>query len=296
MKLIDIIIALSVVIAWGANYVAIRVGVAEFPPIFVMALRYLFVGVLLFPWLRTIKREQWRPLIWISIVFGILYFSLLFIGMQHVEAGEGSIIATIEVPVAAVIAYFAFGEKITWPIALGTIISIIGVMVTVGIPQSHAEFHYIMLVVIAAIVWAVANNQIRALGEIHPFALNGAIAVIVLPFYLAYAFWRHPDALHYLSTAGWAGYASLAYMIFISMIYGYSMWFFLLKRNPVNKVTPFILLMAPAAIVAGHFMLNEPIFKHTIIGAGICLVGLSLVVFKPKAPAIQTTEQTATKL
>jgi hypothetical protein len=56
---------------------------------------------------------------------------------------------------------------------------------------------FVSLVVTAAVIWAVANNQMRALGEIHPLAFNGAVALMSLPFFFGLAFWRHPHAMHY---------------------------------------------------------------------------------------------------
>ena len=280
MKLIDVFLALSVTIVWGTNYVAIRVGLHEFPPFLLMAIRFFFVAILLSPWLRMIKREQWRPLLGIAAIFGGAYFSLLFIGMLGVSAGEGAIITSVQVPIAALFAYFMFREKLTWLTILGIIVSIVGVIISVGMPQHHSGYQYVVLVFIAAVIWAYSNNLMRRLGHIHPLAFNGAIALITLPFYTLYAFWRHPNALEHFRAANWQGYAALAYIVIVAMIYGYGMWFFLLSRNPINRVVPFVLLIAPSGLIAGHFLLNESIYMHTVIGTIICILGLAFVVIK----------------
>ena len=45
MKINDILIALLVAVIWGVNFVVIKVGVTGIPPLFLGALRFLFVAL-----------------------------------------------------------------------------------------------------------------------------------------------------------------------------------------------------------------------------------------------------------
>ncbi len=283
MSLLDIIIALSVAILWGVNFVAIKLGVMYMPPLTLMALRFLLTAVLLLPWLRLVNRRQWRPIVWIALTMGVGYFCILFIGMHGMSAGESTIIIQVQVPFAAIMAYFVFRERLTWQIIAGTIIAMIGVMVTVGLPQRVSTLDAALLIVIAAIFWAVSANQIRALGKIHPLALNAAYSLLAFPMVLimAYGFEYRGTIDHFANYFSyWQIYVSLAFMVIVSTIYCYSMWFRLLVRNPVGLVVPFILLEPPVALIVSHFVTGEAVYWHTLLGGLLCIIGLAFVVWR----------------
>src|SRR5437868_10086204 len=55
---------LAIYLIWGSTYLAIRIALESFPPLFMAALRFLVAGVLLFAFLRlrgapTPTRKQW---------------------------------------------------------------------------------------------------------------------------------------------------------------------------------------------------------------------------------------------
>ena len=48
MSAIQIVCAVAVPLFWGYQFVAIKVGVTQFPPLFFLALRFLAIALLLF--------------------------------------------------------------------------------------------------------------------------------------------------------------------------------------------------------------------------------------------------------
>lgn len=282
MSLLDIFIALSVVILWGFNFVAVKVGVMHIDPLALMAIRFALVALILSPWLRLIRRDQWVPLFYIAGVMGA-YFGILFIGMHEVPAGESSVIVQLQVPIASLLAIVFLGERFKLRIAIGTVIAFVGVVITVGMPSAKAELWGVLLIVFAAILWGYSSIQIRKFGAIHPFALNAAIGLIAAPFLAVWAYWHDPQALVAALSANYEGYIALAYTVIVSTLYCYSMWFKLLQRNPVGLVVPFVLLEPVVSIVAAHFVRGEALFWHTLIGCAVCLIGLGVVLFQKVA-------------
>ena len=49
MSAIQIVCAVAVPLLWGYQFVAIKVGVTEFPPLFFLSLRFLAIALLLVP-------------------------------------------------------------------------------------------------------------------------------------------------------------------------------------------------------------------------------------------------------
>src|SRR3954464_9052311 len=76
MSAIQVVCAVAVPLLWGYQFVAIRVGVTEFPPLFFLALRFLAFALLLVPFVKTPARQQLGPIAAISIFLGGLNFGL----------------------------------------------------------------------------------------------------------------------------------------------------------------------------------------------------------------------------
>ncbi len=70
MSAIQIVCAVAVPLLWGYQFVAIKVGVTEFPPLFFLALRSLAIALLLIPFVKRPTRQQLGPIAAISVFFG----------------------------------------------------------------------------------------------------------------------------------------------------------------------------------------------------------------------------------
>src|SRR5215470_1004678 len=90
MSSIQIACAVAVPLLWGYQFVAIKVGVAEFPPLFFLALRFLAIALLLIPFVKRPTRQQFGPVAAISVFLGGLNFGLFYVGLG---LGSGSISA-----------------------------------------------------------------------------------------------------------------------------------------------------------------------------------------------------------
>jgi O-acetylserine/cysteine efflux transporter len=70
MSAIQIVCAVAVPLLWGYQFVAIKVGVTEFPPLFFLALRFLAIALLLVPFVK-------RPRVNSSALSQLFRFSLV---------------------------------------------------------------------------------------------------------------------------------------------------------------------------------------------------------------------------
>ena len=90
MSAIQIVCAVAVPLLWGYQFVAIKVGVTEFPPLFFLALRFLAIALLLVPFVKGPTRQQFGPIAAISLFLGGLNFGLFYVGLG---LGSGSMSA-----------------------------------------------------------------------------------------------------------------------------------------------------------------------------------------------------------
>jgi O-acetylserine/cysteine efflux transporter len=77
----QIVCAVLVQLLFGYQYVVIKIGVAEFPPLFFLALRFVAIAMLLIPFVPRPTRREIGPIIAISVFVGGLIFGLFYIGL-----------------------------------------------------------------------------------------------------------------------------------------------------------------------------------------------------------------------
>ena len=63
---------------FGYQYVVIKIGVAEFPPFFFLALRFVAIAMLLIPFVPRPTRREIGPIAAISVFVGGLNFGLFY--------------------------------------------------------------------------------------------------------------------------------------------------------------------------------------------------------------------------
>ncbi|MEX2454082.1 MAG: EamA family transporter, partial [Rhodospirillaceae bacterium] len=80
MPLIQILSAVAVPLLWGFQFVCIKTGVGQFPPLFFLALRFLAIALLLVPFVKRPTRAQLGPVAVISVFLGGLNFGLFYVG------------------------------------------------------------------------------------------------------------------------------------------------------------------------------------------------------------------------
>jgi len=156
-----IALALVVVAVWGANFVVIDVGLANFPPLFFSALRFLLAA---FPAVLFVGRPQvrWRWVLIVGVVLGIAKFSLLFIGMKDgMPSGLSSLVLQAQAIFTVAFASVLLGEQPRRAQAIGLGTAICGIVV-VGLDSgSYAPFSAFLLIIGAAVCWGLANVAVR---------------------------------------------------------------------------------------------------------------------------------------
>ena len=175
----------AVTVVWGLNFAVIKTGIHLVPPIAFVALRFAAVGLCLIPWLRWPGRRM-TDLIALSVVLGVVHFSLMFTGMKALDVATASIAIQLQVPFAAILAAVFFGEKLRWRRITGMAIAFAGVVMIAGEPRLAGNLPSLFMVVGAACTWAAANIQIKRIGdEVDVLALNGWVSLLAAPQLMA---------------------------------------------------------------------------------------------------------------
>jgi O-acetylserine/cysteine efflux transporter len=279
MRPADIAIILFVMLLWGFNFVVAKIGLQYMPPIFFVALRFLVVAVLLV-FVVPMPRGRLLAIFALSVVLGSLHFTLMFNAMRILDAGTASVVIQLQVPFAALLAALIFKDKLGWRSIVGMVLAFAGVVLIAGEPRLSGNLLGVAMVVAAAFFFAVANIQMKKLGDVDPNAINAWVAVFATPQLFVMSAVLEHGQIAALKAISWTFIASLFYQAVIMVIVSYALWYGLLRRHPVNQVVPFMLLLPILGVLSGAVILGEPITWHTVVGGLLTIAGVGVIVLR----------------
>jgi O-acetylserine/cysteine efflux transporter len=276
---------------WGVNFAVAKYGIDHFAPIFFVALRFSLVAVLLIFVVGLPKRAMLKRLIPLSITMGVMHFTLIFLGMKNLDAATSSIAVQLQTPFAAILAAFFLGETLGWRRILGMVIAFGGVILIAGEPRFSANPWPLMAVIGAALVWAIGNVQVKALGdELDAVTLNGWIAILAAPQLLVASWLIEGPQWQHIPEVGWQGWASLLFQAIVIAIFTYWIWYNMMRRYPVNQVMPFTLLLPLIGVAAGAVMRGEEVTWQMMVGGLATVAGVAIIVIRRPAVVAPATK------
>lgn len=281
----------GVMMVWGGNFAVAKIGLAQLPPILLVALRFMLVAAILVPFVR-VPRGKLRGIALVSVVLGLLHFSLMFTGLDGVDASTAAISIQLQVPFAALLAAFAFGERLGWRRALGMAIAFAGVVIIAGEPRLQGAYLSLALVISAALVWAVANVLVKRLGELDGTQLNAYMALFAFPQLFLASFLLEGGQWQAMATADWTTVGLV--LLFQSVVVvglGYGTWYAMLGRYDVNIAMPFTLMVPFFGVASGVIFLGDVLTLGFVAGGLLTVLGVGIVTIRRPRLAGPTAER-----
>ena len=278
LKNSELILAASVPLLWGIGFTFAKAGLNEFPPLFLMGLRFSLASLVLV-WFVTIPRGQLRQIFWISFVGSTLQYGMTFTGLSMLDASLAIIIIHLEVPFSVLLAAIILKDKPGIQRILGMLISFAGIVLIAGQPSLRGQLSAILLTAAGAMMWAVGQVMVKRLkNPPSGFALTAWIGVFSGPQMILGSFIFEDSQLESLSNASWIGWGVILYLALIMTVLGYGIWYRVLSRNPVSKVMPVMLLLPVFTIASSMFFLGEHPSLMIFMGAAVVIGGVSMIV------------------
>jgi len=278
-------LALLVVLGWGVNFVVIRLGLDELPPMLLGALRFLIVA---FPALLFVKPPK-LPLRWLlayAFTLSLGQFALLFSAMHlGMPAGLASLVLQSQMLFTMIFALLLLGERLRLPQILALLVATGGlVLLASQTPAAQMTLIGFLLTIAAAASWGlgnIVNRRISQLGEVNLMGLViwGAL-IPPLPF-LALSLWLEGPQLILSSLAqmGLKSLFSLLYLASVATLFGYGSWAFLMRHYPASQVAPLTLLVPVVGLLTAWLALDEGLSLVQLGGIALILAGLAINVF-----------------
>ncbi len=270
---------LLVVVVWGFNFIAVKAGTLELPPLLLTGLRFLLVAVLLLPFVRLPKR-QWPLILLLSGLMGGFHFGLLFVSVAGLDVATAAIVGQLAVPFSVIVARLFYGERMGLRGVAGLLLSFAGVLLVVGEPR-HADPLSLFFGIVSAAAWALSMVVIKAIGPINPMALNGWMAAFAAPqLFVLSALFENGQRQAILS-AGCYGWGDVLYTALLATMTGYTLWYRLLARHPINRIVPLTLLSPVIAVTAGVLIFGGGFGWAKLTGGAMTLAGVAVLQLRP---------------
>ena len=274
-----VVMAFSIVVLWGLNFVALKITVLSLPPIFLAGLRFFLIS---FPWIFFVKKPKVsnKQFISLPITLGVLQYSLLYYGMSTgLPVGLSAVILQTQSFFTVIISWFLIKEKPRLNEFFGLVIGMLGVIILLTNNDGDFKLEAIFIILAAALSWGIANIQLKNLGNVNmvsfliwisPFA---AILLFIISFTLEYDSILKIDVRNIEIKV----FLSIFYTAYISTVIGFTMWQYLLYKYKSIQITPYGLLVPVTGSIFGYIILNEVLEIYQIISGIIIIIGLMII-------------------
>ena len=277
----DILIALAVVAIWGVNFVVIKIGLQDVPPVLLTALRFLVAALPLAFFIR-------RPQVPIKLVaaYGLfqfaLQFTLLFGGIKlGLPAGLASLVMQLQAFWTIALAVLMLGERPQRVQLLGALVAFSGMALVALHLEGKATLIGFVLTVAGSLSWALANIGTKKMGKVDAVALVVWGSLIACGPLLAASWLLEGGAAWALALERFSlrTLMGILFQAWPSTIVGFGIWSMLMRKYPTATIAPFSLLVPVAGMASAALVLGEPLQWWKVAAGALVLGGLALNQF-----------------
>ncbi|MCB1888692.1 MAG: EamA family transporter [Rhodocyclaceae bacterium] len=284
MKPSDLALALVVVVVWGLNFVVIKAGVAEVPPLLLGALRFLAAALPAVAFFRA-PRLPLRFYLAYGMTIAVGQFAFLFTAIHiGMPSGLASLVLQSQAFFTMLFAAVCLKESWRGSQLAGLVLAAGGLALIGSAHGTSMPLAGFLMTLAAAVSWGIGNIVSRGLAKHGPVNLLAfmvwASLVPPLPFLALSLLIEGPEAI-VSALAGFSLRSGLAvlYLAWAATLLGYGLWSHLMSRYPANQVAPFPLLVPLVGLTAGWLVYDEALLPVHFAGGGLLMLGLVVNLF-----------------
>lgn len=266
---------------WASAFVAVKVALRDAPPLFLMASRFLVAGPLLLAFAAARGRampalRDWPVIAVLGVLNYALYLGLTAMGLRHLSAGMGAVLASLTPLMLAMLAPWVLGERLTVRKVVGLLTSFGGVTWVMwsrlGDDNRPSAMLLMSLGTACIVAAALIFKRWMPQGDLTVFnggQLFAAGLVLAVPS-LA---WEPVADVRF--TSGFLG----AWLYLIAGISWLAMgiWFWLLRHGDATRASAYFFLNPIFGLFFGALFLGEPMALLDFVGSAAVALGIYLV-------------------
>ncbi|RBP65582.1 O-acetylserine/cysteine efflux transporter [Brevibacterium sanguinis] len=279
MRPVHIALALLVVLLWGINFIFIDFGLRDWPPLLLVAARFVLVVLPAIFFVRF-PRGSFGRILLIGLFMSAAQFALLYTAMfLGLPAGLASIVIQIQAAFTVIVAAVALREFPRRRQVVGILIGVTGLTVIGFSLQAEVPVLAFVVALASALSWAIGNVIARGIGP----GVNGvqmtvwsAIVVPVPLLALSLLIDGPAEVAHAIAHPTWGVVASVVYTAGCASLIGYVIWNSLLARFPASQVAPFSLLVPVVGVLSAWVVLGQRPTPPELLGGALLVLGVAI--------------------
>jgi drug/metabolite transporter (DMT)-like permease len=285
---------LAIYIIWGTTYLAIRVvvdpaeGVA-LPPFAMVAIRFAFAGLAMLVLvaifardaLRSLTRAQIRDQAIVGLALNVGGLGVTSFGEQTIPSGITALLIALLPIWVAVIGRVIYKDRIAPLSILGIAVGIVGVIILISPDTGDAGLDPLGLACIlfsplswgGGSIWSQrraatpADSRVAVAIQMLAGSVGGAVIATILGEWGKVQFGDLESDVIF----------ALAYLVVVGSLIAYNIYTWLLRVAPFGLVSTYAYVNPVVAVLAGSFILSEPISAQLIAGGAVVVMPRAVV-------------------
>ncbi len=277
--------ALFIHALWGGNPVAVKLGLAAFPPLYSGFLRFALACLCVAVWAAVARiplrapREEWPAIVWIGLLF-TLQIALMNFGFAATTGTNSAVLISTNPLFGLLFAHFLIpGDRIRAPRALGAAVAFVGtvfVLTRGALPAAGEGLNAGDLIVLASAALlglrlALSGRLLQRVNEVRLvfwmmllslplFAIGGVAFETIL--------WEQ---------VGWVPVAGIVYQGAVVAGLAFTVNFYLIRRYTPSVMISFNFAAPVVGVALSIWILGEPVLPGVLAGMALVALGLALV-------------------
>ncbi|WBX78595.1 DMT family transporter [Virgibacillus salarius] len=272
---------LFITLLWGYAWVLMKESLQYMGPFTFSSFRFGVgaITLLLVAWILKLglpPKKYWKHIVIVGILQTAIVFLLVMYALRFVDAGKSSVLLYSMPMWSSLLAVKFLNEKLSLAKSIGLFIGMLGLLTILGwdiwIGQSPEMIIGEILIILAAVSWAVANTYYRLklenLSQIQVSAFQmffGALAIMMVTLFM-----EHHEPLLVNSK-------SVYYILFTGVFASalcFTLWFLILSLVDMVTATISTLLVPMFGLLFSSFLLGEKMTFGILGGSGMIIIGI----------------------
>lgn len=289
-KILIIAAFAALYVIWGSTYLGIMIAIKTIPPFFMVGVRFLIAGTLLFCWCLFKGEKAPGPKAFITIGIGgvlMLFFGngAVTLAEQYLPSGLAAII------VATVPLWFIVLDKSQWKynfsnktIIGGILLGFAGVLIlfagkgTLDLSGGKMKVAGFFILIAGSICWALGSLYSKYKTVEGSTTLKAAVQMLAAGVVaLITGFVSNEQKEFDINSVTSDSMYALLYLIIMGSLVGYMSYIWLLSVLPASRVGTYAYVNPVVAVFLGWLILNEPITSQQVLALVVILLGVILV-------------------
>jgi len=276
----------AVYLIWSSTYLAMRIVVAELPPLFTASLRYSAAGLVMLAIARRRGAAWPSARQWLRVVpVGALLFlggnGFVAIAERTVSSGGAAVVCAM-MPLWTGVLAAAGGERPSRREWLSLVVGFVGVLVLMGGPSLQGEPAHIALILLAPLCWSLGSILARrhARSDQTDTFLSSAMQMLAGGAVLAAVAMVRGERLPAHASAG--SWLALGYLLVFGSLVAFTAYNWLLRNARPVVATSYAYVNPILAVLIGAVVSGEALGVTTLV-ANVLIVGaVALALGKPR--------------